>query len=99
MVIIPTQVPRARAGGGGGQGQLRAGRAAPQLPRGHRQTGEGGHVSRADTCYMKWSRAVTSSCYRLASPAPSSTPRAAGTVSSGVSHSNMFVSTHTASEM
>ena len=54
MVIIPTQVPRARAGGGGGQGQLGAGRAAPQLPRGHRQTGEGGHVLHAvDTCHMQ----------------------------------------------
>ena len=57
MVTISSQVPRARAGGGGGQGQLGAGRAAPQLPRGHRQTGEGGHVLYAvDTCYMKWSR-------------------------------------------
>ena len=41
IVVISTQVPRARAGGGGGQGQLRAGRAAPQLPRGHREAGEG----------------------------------------------------------
>ena len=95
IVVISTQVPRARAGGGGGQGQLRAGRAAPQLPRGHREAGEGWrHVLHAVTCHLH-----VSSCYRSASPASSWTPRAAGTASSGASGSNMFASIHTASEM